>query len=675
MSLLAPLFLLGSLAIGLPFWLHRLQIQSTEREKFSSTKFLQPSEKRIHTRRKLRYLVLLVTRIILLLLLALAFAKPIIERQGLQLVDAGGVLHLVVIDTSLSMQHENRFGIAIDEARDLVAALPSSDASWLITASNTVDIVVGPSSENSDTASVLGSLSPGDGRLDLGAVVENLNVIVGSISPDVSRVTIHLFSDFQASGVPARFSDLLPDPVYEKTIGLELHPVGKDIEPNWAVEFVNADATGVDVSVRGINTGAADRNIGLRVNGISRGERLVSLAESGADTVRFDGVEYEQGGNRLIVEFSEKDELPGDDRYYAQFENIPPVPVLIITADTRSRAVLYLSTAIESDQAGYAAEVVDVSSLDERILSRYPWIIIDDLGILRDQLEAAVRTYLESGGAMLAAMGSASASRNEIPVTGTGLGAGSISSKPVYGVSQIDNSHPVLAGTSGWQAVNVRQVLPVEPGESELVLIALDDSRPLLLEGHIGQGRYLLFASSLENDWNDLPIHPVFVNFMVEAARYLSSDQLVERQMVLGDSINLRQTGFSSGQVVDTHGQRVLELADTLQAQTVMLTSTGFYEVYTSGAESLVAVNTDGRESDLTAMTPAQLAAWRDAAESTTRQLGEVDGNEPVLEIMATPPLEIWRWVLLMLLVSVIVESVLGNHHLARETGTVQGSL
>ena len=106
-----------------------------------------------------------------------------------------------------------------------------------------------------------------------------------------------------------------------------------------------------------------------------------------------------------------------------------------------------------------------------------------------------------------------------------------------------------------------------------------------------------------------------------------------------------------------------------------MLTSTGFYEVYTSGAESLVAVNTDGRESDLTAMTPVQLAAWRDAAESTTRQLGEVDGNEPVLEIMETPPLEIWRWVLLMLLVSVIVESVLGNHHLARETGAVQGSL
>ena len=42
MGLLAPLFLIGLLAIGLPLWLHRLQTQSSDRKPFSSAMLLSP---------------------------------------------------------------------------------------------------------------------------------------------------------------------------------------------------------------------------------------------------------------------------------------------------------------------------------------------------------------------------------------------------------------------------------------------------------------------------------------------------------------------------------------------------------------------------------------------------------------------------------------------------------
>ena len=46
--LIAPLFLLGILGLAFPWWLHRLQVQTTQREKFASTRFLEASKKRIH---------------------------------------------------------------------------------------------------------------------------------------------------------------------------------------------------------------------------------------------------------------------------------------------------------------------------------------------------------------------------------------------------------------------------------------------------------------------------------------------------------------------------------------------------------------------------------------------------------------------------------------------------
>ena len=77
MSFLAPLFFLGALAIAMPFWLHRMQTQSSDRKPFSSAMLLQTTEQRVHVRKKLKYLVLLALRVALLALLVFAFAKPL----------------------------------------------------------------------------------------------------------------------------------------------------------------------------------------------------------------------------------------------------------------------------------------------------------------------------------------------------------------------------------------------------------------------------------------------------------------------------------------------------------------------------------------------------------------------------------------------------------------------
>src|SRR3970040_404127 len=109
MTLLAPAFLLGLLAIGIPLWLHRLSSDNPNKQRFSSLMFLEPGEPRRVLAKKLQYLLLLALRIGVLVLLALAFAQPALWRTPTP-GDAGGArLHLVMLDGSASMGYGDRW--------------------------------------------------------------------------------------------------------------------------------------------------------------------------------------------------------------------------------------------------------------------------------------------------------------------------------------------------------------------------------------------------------------------------------------------------------------------------------------------------------------------------------------------------------------------------------------
>src|SRR5262245_66369154 len=106
MGWLAPVFLAGLLAIGLPWWLHRLSSDNPNKQKFSSLMFLEPGEPRRVLAKKVQYLLLLALRIGVLVLLAFAFTEPAIWRTPDAAGDSDGArLHLIVLDGSAAMRY------------------------------------------------------------------------------------------------------------------------------------------------------------------------------------------------------------------------------------------------------------------------------------------------------------------------------------------------------------------------------------------------------------------------------------------------------------------------------------------------------------------------------------------------------------------------------------------
>jgi len=190
------------------------------------------------------------------------------------------------------------------------------------------------------------------------------------------------------------------------------------------------------------------------------------------------------------------------------------------------------------------------------------------------------------------------------------------------------------------------------------VLIALQNGDPFLIERQVGQGRLLLVAAHLDNRWSDLPTRPVFVSFIIEAARYLAGINEIDRTYLAGSSLPLAVTGYSSGQVIDPDGNTLLSLADTTREQQINLDIPGFYEVYTPQGQTVVAANIDPRESDLARIGQDVLDRWQDATASQVPVAGQAFSMEQERS------LELWHWILLVLALVVIGESILGNMYL-----------
>ncbi|MBV8864213.1 MAG: BatA domain-containing protein, partial [Acidobacteriaceae bacterium] len=101
MGFLAPWFLLGALAAGLPLWLHLLRQHNRLPQPFSSLMFFERRIQSSVKHRRLRYIALLCLRILLILLLTLAFANPFVNRTAT--ISSRRTLTLIALDRSFSM--------------------------------------------------------------------------------------------------------------------------------------------------------------------------------------------------------------------------------------------------------------------------------------------------------------------------------------------------------------------------------------------------------------------------------------------------------------------------------------------------------------------------------------------------------------------------------------------
>ena len=128
MSFLAPLFLIGGLAIAGPLLFHLIRRSVRETTPFSSLMFLRPTPPRVTRRSRLENLWLLLLRCLLLLFLALGFARPFfVKAVAPETNDAAPKRIVILLDASASMRRPGLWEAAQAKAKAAVTKLDPAD--------------------------------------------------------------------------------------------------------------------------------------------------------------------------------------------------------------------------------------------------------------------------------------------------------------------------------------------------------------------------------------------------------------------------------------------------------------------------------------------------------------------------------------------------------------------
>ena len=104
MQMLYPWFLVGLIAIAIPIIVHLLQLRRPQRVVFTNNSFIREVELVAVRQRKVHQLLILLSRILLISALVVAFSQPFVSLKGFGNASNIDRIVNVLIDNSLSMQ-------------------------------------------------------------------------------------------------------------------------------------------------------------------------------------------------------------------------------------------------------------------------------------------------------------------------------------------------------------------------------------------------------------------------------------------------------------------------------------------------------------------------------------------------------------------------------------------
>jgi hypothetical protein len=665
MGFLAPLFLGGLLAVGLPIYLHLLQRHKTTPLPFSSLMFFEHRTQSSVKHRRLRYLLLFALRLALVILLVLAFANPYFNRA----VTAGGgeKLILYVLDNSFSMRAGSRFEDARREAISVLASRRPVDKGQVMALGSQMEIFTAqPLQDTNALRAAIQSVQQGDSRSNYGELARTARSLAESIK---TPIEIHLFTDVQKTAMPPVFSEMtLPE-----TARLEIHSVSKKAEPNWALETVNAPSlvwdtkkAKVQATVAGFGTPKATKTVSLVIAGKVAATKTAEVGPSGRATVEFVGLEVPYGYTKCEIKIDSADSLAADDRYLFAVQRSDPQHVLFVREARDTESALFFGTALASAaENAFALDQMTVDQTGGVNPAKFAFVVLSDVVSLPETFETELTRYVKAGGSVLVASGANTSRRPRVPIFD------SAQREPVYfsrsgdryaGVGDVDPSHPSLNKADRWGGVKFYLAADVDASGAR-VAAKLTDQTPVLLDKKIGEGRVLLFASGFEGLTNDFPRSPMFVPFVEQTARYLSGLERRGGSRPVDSFLDLRSSKeqSTSVEIIDPAGKRPLSLKEATTAQSFQLTREGYYELNRgSGRNEMAAVNADRRESDLSLLDEDVQALWSSKTASAGPS-GTATGTQE------SKPYSIWWYVLFIGLLAAVAESLLASRYLSIE--------
>ncbi len=369
MAFLAPYFLFLAALAGVPLLVHLLRRRVARTVDFPAVRYLTRMEQEHSRERKLRHRLLLFLRMLAVLALALAAARPIARLAGL---GHAPVAVAIVVDNSMSSSAVHDGRVVLDdlrrESRELLRALTPDDRAWLVTADGRV---IGGAVSSLQEA--LTALRPLGGRGDMSAATRRAITLVRSGAPRAPVVA--LASDGQATTwTVARGDSAAPRTIDAGDVPIQLLNRSPGALKNAAVIDVRAEPArwtpAGTVTFALVSPDSSAWRVTLDGRTVARGVALSATADAPA-RVSQRLASAASGWVRGSVEL-DADELRGDDvRWFAV--RVAPPPTVVARAEAGPFLTAAIATLVEEKRLERATVgvrgVVTVSGADAPVSS------------------------------------------------------------------------------------------------------------------------------------------------------------------------------------------------------------------------------------------------------------------------------------------------------------------
>jgi hypothetical protein len=670
MSFLNPLFLLGIAAVAAPVLVHLVRRSRARRVEFPSLMFVRRVPQRTIRRKKLHNLLLLALRCLALLLLVAAFTRPYLSSNNTP-AGSNARASLILLDNSFSMRYGGRFDRARSRAQAIVNEARSGDQLALITFNQSYEVAGRWTTEASKIQALIASAEAGLGATNYEQALRGAEELLKETGARERR--IFLISDFQQSGWLrnetsfrlARDIQLLPVDVGEgpasniAITGVSARPViyQQKYDEKLAVDLTNFSDEARDAV-----------KVEFQINDQPVEKREIKMEPQGTRTLEFTGFNLSEGSNRGVIAVS-GDDFTLDNRFYFTLRREPQSKALIIETAARGQSdSLYLRNALMAgDNLPYTLAVKTAGTVNPAEIGEYRTVIINDARGVSTSLAAALARLVEAGGGLIIAAGprTDAAEFNQkfqevAPATLEEIVQ--LRSDPIA-LSETKTDHPifeVFQQSGRLAAARVTGYYRAAPRENSTVLARYEDSSPALIEKSLGEGKVLLFTSTFDAAWTDLPLTPIYLPLVRQMMRYLGERE-TEAWHPLGQAFTVPKAKDGTPPAVDDPaGTRLTDRTLSATGDLIVVgREPGFYKLRYPERAEFAAVDLDGAESDFTRLNIEEFiaAVTEDPAEASPVPAARSRLSEEEIESRQ----RIWWPLLLLALLLFAAEALLAR--------------
>lgn len=748
LSFFNPALLWGLGAAAIPILIHLYNRRRFRTVAWAAMEFLVSSSKLTARRLKLLQLLLLLTRMGIVSLLVLGVARPYLTGGFL-----GGPLGksttsaVLLLDNSYSMGlregNETVFEAAKKAAAGVVSSLRRGDSITLVLMGERPRVVTEGNPSPERVTKLIETSGLTDEKTEiLASIRKGLEILEGEKNTQKEMFVITDCQQNAWSVANVAGWDSVDKLMLDAEVKPRIYVLDVSARPGENVLLTSArlPAYPCGVGKRYIVEAAAATTV-ERPEG--RPVFTLCLDKEGKEAARTEGSEFKDGisTGRLIFSVDspglhwgkisiQADCLDADNTRYFIVKAKASVPVLCVdgvgSLDEFESGIAYLIYAFAPEKGLeglddvaniLSPKVVNLEQFWQEELPQYEIIVLSNVAVLSARMHQTLGDFVAQGGAVMIFLGDKvdpleyserfASSPNSFLPCAFGSPRGTVpqggekeAASDSVRIAEVDFGHAAMAAfrdAAGGDltTAKVYRYFPTKPDTADpdvRILASLSDGSPYLVEKKLGRGKTILFTSSCDVKWSNMPLKPVFLPLVHRIAYYLVSGADERYNLMVGEKIVQRldsEEASSPAEIATPAGgvfkvmpsmpDQGSEQKDGLKAEPTIsfeeTSAAGIYTLTTSGVTEDVrtgssgglaeretirpfALNVDTDESDLTPLQEEgirRLIRNKDMKYVKTRA-----GTSRAIE-EARHGKEIWRYFVVGVLCFLVFESVLAR--------------